>query len=66
VVSLTETLWAESLLPSTSAQLAELIALTKAYDYLGKKYQHPYRLLSMLSWSCVPCGPLERARTVNC
>jgi hypothetical protein len=30
VVSLTETLWAEPLPPSTSAQLAELIALTKA------------------------------------
>jgi hypothetical protein len=30
LVSLTETLWAEPLLPSTSAQLAELIAVTKA------------------------------------
>jgi hypothetical protein len=30
VVSLTETLWAEPLPPSTSAQLAELMALTKA------------------------------------
>jgi hypothetical protein len=30
VVSLTETLWAEPLPPSISAQLAELIALTKA------------------------------------
>jgi ribonuclease HI len=30
VVSLTQTLWAEPLPPSTSAQLAELIALTKA------------------------------------
>jgi ribonuclease HI len=30
VVFLTETLWAEPLPPSTSAQLAEQIALTKA------------------------------------
>jgi ribonuclease HI len=30
VVSLTHTLWAEPLSPSTSAQLAELIALPKA------------------------------------
>jgi hypothetical protein len=66
VVSLTETLWAELLPPSTSAQLAELIALTKALQYLREKLPTSTQTLSMLSWSCMPCGPLERARFINC
>jgi ribonuclease HI len=50
MVSLTETLWAEPLPPSTSAQLAELLALTKVLQlsegktvniYTDSKYDFP-------------------------
>jgi hypothetical protein len=50
VISLTETLWAEPLRPSTSDQLADLIALTKALQlsegktaniYTDSKYSKP-------------------------
>jgi hypothetical protein len=50
VISLTETLWAEPLPPSTSDQLADLIALTKALQlsegktaniYTDSKYSKP-------------------------
>jgi hypothetical protein len=45
VVTLTQTLWAEPLPPSTSAQLAELIALTQGIATIsGKKCQYLYRL----------------------
>jgi hypothetical protein len=45
VVSLTQTLWAEPLPPSTNAQLVELIVLTKALQLSqGKKCQYLYRL----------------------
>jgi ribonuclease HI len=42
VVSLTETLWAEHLPPSTSAQLAELTALTKALQLSEGKNANIY------------------------
>jgi ribonuclease HI len=42
VVSLTETLWFEHLPPSTSAQLAELIALTKALQLSEVKTANIY------------------------
>jgi ribonuclease HI len=42
VVSFTETLWAEPLTPSTSAQLAELIALTKALQLSKEKTANIY------------------------
>jgi ribonuclease HI len=42
VVSLTETLWAESLPPSTSVQLDELIALTKALQLSERKTANIY------------------------
>jgi hypothetical protein len=64
VVSLTETLSAEPLPPSTSAQLAELIALTKALQ-LREKLPTSIQTLNMLSWSCMPSSPLERVRIVN-
>jgi hypothetical protein len=42
VVSLTHTLWAEPLPPSNSAQLAELIDLTKALQLSQGKSAHIY------------------------
>jgi ribonuclease HI len=42
VVSLTQTLWAEPLPPSTSAQLAELIDLTKALQLSQGKSANIY------------------------
>jgi ribonuclease HI len=42
VVSLTQTLWAEPLPPSTSPQLAELIALTKALQLSQGKSANIY------------------------
>jgi ribonuclease HI len=42
VVSLTQTLWAEPLPPSTSAQLAELIACTKALQLSQGKSANIY------------------------
>jgi hypothetical protein len=42
VVSLTQTLWAEPPTPSTSAQLAELIALTKALQLSQGKSANIY------------------------
>jgi hypothetical protein len=47
VVSLTETLWAEPLPPSTSAQLAELIALTKALQLSEGKTASKYTFLGL-------------------
>jgi ribonuclease HI len=41
-VPLTQTLWAEPLSPSTSAQLAELIALTKALQLSHRKSANIY------------------------
>jgi hypothetical protein len=42
VVSLTQTLWAEPLPPSTSAQLAELIVFTKALQLSQGKSDNIY------------------------
>jgi hypothetical protein len=42
VVSLIQILWAEPLLPSTSDQLAELIALTKAFQLSQGKSTNSY------------------------
>jgi hypothetical protein len=54
VASLSETLWAEPLPPSTSTPLTELIALTKALRLSEKKLPTSIQTLSMLSWSCMP------------
>jgi hypothetical protein len=65
VVSLTETLWAEPLPPSISAQMAELIALTKALQLSEGKTADTYTGSSFPGPAC-PCSPLERVRVVNC
>jgi hypothetical protein len=61
VVSLTEPLWTEPLPASTSAQLAELIALTKALQLSEGKTATPTQTLSMPSWAYVPLQPFGKS-----
>jgi hypothetical protein len=66
VVSLTQTLWAEPLPPSTSAQLAELIALTKALQLSqGKRVNIYTDSKYYLPGPPSPCSSLERTKITN-